>query len=156
MATSSSAVTSARKCTRPRSSSFRSPHWNSDKLVTLIRSKPLPWVEGLEGTKPHDKLSRRLTRKPKVRVKGRTHLEIIKSSETLTSSPRDADAGRQRKEGVYVQIAIARTSLDRISPKTRKRPIARTSLHESKGEACLSSTRCREGSRIHELAGIES
>jgi hypothetical protein len=43
----------------------------------------------------------------------------IKPSETLTSSPRDADAGRIRKEGVYVRFAIARPSLARISPKAR-------------------------------------
>jgi hypothetical protein len=50
----------------------------------------------------------RLTRKSTVRVKGRTHLENYQMSDTLTSSPRAADAGHERKEGVYVQIATAR------------------------------------------------
>src|SRR5262245_38999560 len=43
----------------------------------------------------------------------------------LTSSPRDADAGPEWKEGTYVQVSTSRTRVARISQETRQGSIAR-------------------------------
>src|SRR5262249_29585322 len=73
--------------------------------------------------------SLRPKRRPTVRVKGRTHQRDLTESETLTSSPRDADAGRQRKEGSMSNAKLPeRASFEYLKKlaKDRLRELRRT------------------------------
>ena len=92
--------------------------------------------------------------RPTVRVKGRTHPESTSWSETLTSSPRDADAGRQWKEG-SMPNRTSRTCLARVPEEAGQRTAAGAAADRSRAQAGDGAARRRAGLWLLQLARAE-